>query len=56
MKKKQKINYNAFLPIGIVFMGAGVVFMTSVNFGVGIGLLVLGLAYIIISLTKRKKK
>ena len=56
MAKKKEINYDVFIPIGITFMGAGVVFISSINSGVGIGLLVLGIVYMIIGLTRRKKK
>jgi hypothetical protein len=31
MAKKQKINYKALLASGVTFMGAGVVFLTTLN-------------------------
>ncbi len=49
--KKQK-----FIAIGVCFIGAGVVFMASVNPGVGAGLMGVGVAWIIIGLKKRKNR
>lgn len=54
--EKQKINYDAFIPIGICFIGAGVVFMAAVNRGVGAGLMGVGVAWVIIGLKNKAKK
>lgn len=55
MKKESEPNYRAFIPIGIIFMGAGVVFMTTVNPGVGLGLTGVGIAFLVIGIRKQKK-
>ena len=34
-KQKNNINYQAIFFMGVTFVGAGVVFMTSVNAGLG---------------------
>jgi len=49
---KKKTNYKEFIPIGVCFMGAGVVFLAAVNQGVGFGLIGVGLAYLAIGLKK----
>lgn len=54
-KKSRQINYKAFLPIGVTFMGAGVVFLTDINKGVGAGLIILGAVYLILG-AKHKNK
>jgi mannitol-specific phosphotransferase system IIBC component len=56
MNNQRKPNYTAFIPIGITFLGTGVVFMTAVNPGVGIGLLGVGIAFLIIGIRKRKQE
>ena len=43
-----KKNLKPFFPVGICFMGAGVVFLVSVNRGLGIALIGLGIVYMII--------
>ena len=43
----QKINYKAFVPIGITFIGSGVTFMIAVNSMIGVGLIGVGLAFVI---------
>ena len=57
-KRKQgrphEINYQAFFTIGIVFLGAGVVFMTLMNQAF-IGMLGLGIVYMVIGLANRGK-
>jgi len=40
--KKKEINYKALFSMGVVFMGAGVVFLTNLNEIVGVGLLIIG--------------
>ena len=52
--KKEKIN--PMFPLGIVFIGAGVVFTTSINVAVGIPLLALGTVYLVIGIKNEKKK
>jgi hypothetical protein len=47
--KKSKKSH---LPVGIAFMVVGAVFMTSINPGVGIGLIGVGLVFIIIGAGK----
>ncbi|MFC1786483.1 hypothetical protein ACFLY8_00385 [Halobacteriota archaeon] len=54
--QKQKINYDAFIPIGVCFMGSGVVFLAAVNPGVGAGLMGVGVAWMIIGLKNKAKK
>ena len=44
---EQKINYKAFIPVGITFIGSGVTFMIAVNPMIGAGLIVVGLAFVI---------
>lgn len=53
---KKKTNYREFIPIGVCFMGAGIVFISVVNKGVGLGMLGIGLAYLAIGLAKTRKK
>jgi mannitol-specific phosphotransferase system IIBC component len=53
-KQDQNINYKAFIPIGITFMGAGVTFMVAVNPGVGAGLIAVGVAFMIVGVRKSK--
>jgi uncharacterized membrane protein len=43
----QKINHKAFVPIGITFIGSGVTFMIAVNPMIGVGLISVGLAFMI---------
>lgn len=53
--KKREIDYRAFFAIGVVFMGAGVTFLVSVNKGVGAGLIGIGALYMIISVKNKDK-
>jgi len=55
LTEKQKPNYKAFIPVGISFIGAGTVFMTAVNPGVGVGLMGVGIVFLIIGIKKRKQ-
>ena len=55
MNKKKQINYQAFFYMGISFVGAGVVFMTSVNKVLGIAFIVLGISNMIIGLKNKDK-
>jgi hypothetical protein len=55
MKNKDRnINYKAFIPIGITFIGAGVTFMVAVNTAIGAGLIAVGVAYLIIGARRSK--
>ena len=45
---KKQTDYRALFCMGITFIGAGVVFMTSVNSVVGSGLLGLGAVFLVI--------
>lgn len=54
--KDQNINYKAFLPIGIVFMGAGVTFLVAVNPAIGAALIGVGAVYMIIGARKSREK
>ncbi|MDD2665653.1 MAG: hypothetical protein PHD13_03705 [Methanocellales archaeon] len=51
---KGQTNKQKFIAIGVCFMGAGAALMAAVNPGVGAGLMVVGVAWIIIGLKKRK--
>ena len=51
---EQKINYKAFVPIGITFIGSGITFMIAVNSMVGAGLIGIGLAFVIIGAKRTK--
>ena len=53
---KKQINYKVFFPVGIAFIGAGAVFLASVNEGVGAGLIILGVVYMILGLKNKPKK
>lgn len=53
--KDQNINYKAFIPIGITFIGSGVTFMIAVNSMIGVGLIGVGLAFVIIGARRSKE-
>jgi hypothetical protein len=53
--KDQKINYKAFIPIGVIFIGAGITFMIAVNSMIGVGLIGVGVAFVIIGARKSMK-
>ena len=53
--KDQKINYKAFIPVGITFIGAGVTFMLAVNSLIGVGLLGVGAAFVIIGAVRSRE-
>ena len=53
--QNQKPNYKAFIPISIVFIGAGVTFMIAVNPGVGAGLIAVGVAFMVSGARKSRE-
>jgi hypothetical protein len=55
MNDSKKPNYKAFIPIGITFMGTGVVFLTAVNPAIGLGLIGVGIAFIAIGIKNKDK-
>ena len=52
--KDQNINYKAFVPVGITFIGAGVTFLVAVNPAIGAGLIAVGVVYLVIGRRKSK--
>ena len=48
MKNKKEINYQAFFAVGIIFFGVGITFFSSVNKGLGVAFITLGIVYMII--------
>ena len=55
MKNKgQNINYKAFVPVGVTFIGVGVTFMVAVNPAIGAGLIAVGVAYMVIGARRSK--
>ncbi len=52
--KKQESTIKTFVLIGITFIGTGVVFITSVNSGIGVGMIGIGMVWIIIGIKKQK--
>ena len=54
-QKKRQINYQAFFAMGIIFMGTGVVFLSSVNAGLGTAFIGLGVVWMVIGGKKRDK-
>ena len=55
MKDTKKPNYKAFIPVGITFMGAGVVFLAAVNPAIGLGLIGVGIAFMAIGIKNKDK-
>ena len=53
--KDQNINYKAFIPVGITFIGAGVTFMIAVNPAIGAGLIGVGVAFVIVGARKSRE-
>ena len=49
---KKKTNFKEFIPIGVCFLGAGVVFLSAVNQGAGFALIGVGCAYLAIGIKK----
>ena len=53
--KGKATNYKVFIPIGVCFTGAGVVFIAEVNPVIGIALVGVGVVWMIIGLKKRNQ-
>ena len=53
MMKEKRSNKNIFLPMGIIFMGVGAVFLAAVNSGIGGALIGMGVVFIIVGITKK---
>jgi len=47
-RQKKNINYQAIFFMGVTFVGAGVVFMTSVNAGLGAAFIAIGAVNMVI--------
>ena len=45
---KKQINYKAFFAVGIIFIGVGITFTSTVSKGLGAAFIVLGVVYMII--------
>ena len=59
-KKKKEVkvketNYQVFFIIGITWIPVGIVFMTAVNFVIGIAFIGIGISYLAIGLANRDK-
>ena len=48
-------NYQAFFAIGIIWLPVGVVFMLTINPGLGIAFMGMGVVYLAIGLVNRDK-
>ena len=48
MKKKKQADYRALFLMGVIFVGVGVVFMASVNIGLGTAFIAIGGLYMLI--------
>ncbi len=55
MTESKKPNYKAFIPIGITFIGSGIVFMTAVNPAIGIAMAGVGIAFIAIGVNHKRR-
>lgn len=53
--ERNKPNFKVFIPAGIAFIGAGVVFLRRTP-GTGIALIAVGLSWVAIGYAKTKKK
>lgn len=45
-------NYRAFIPIGVTFLGAGIVFLLTLNNWVGIGSIAVGIIFFVVGIVK----
>jgi len=52
---KKEINYQAFFFMGLTFTGAGVVFLSAVNAGIGTAFIALGIIYMVIGFKNKDK-
>ena len=52
---KKQPNYLALFSMGIIFVGTGVVFMASVNEGLGAAFMALGCIFMMISVMNKDK-
>ena len=50
----QQVNYKALIAAGITFIGAGITFMIVVNPMIGVGLISVGVIFVIVGARKRK--
>lgn len=55
VSEDKEINYKVFYFVGLIWLPVGVVFMTSINFVMGIVFMVLAISYIAIGLANRDK-
>jgi len=55
MKKKKQINYKIFFYTGVIWVGTGVVFLSSVNKVLGISFIGLGITFMVISAKNKDK-
>ncbi|MGD9328869.1 MAG: hypothetical protein PVH48_07885 [Cyclobacteriaceae bacterium] len=55
MNEPKKPNYKAFIPVGITFLGTGVVFMAAVNPAIGLAFIGVGIAFIAIGVKNKDK-
>ncbi|HAQ60549.1 TPA: hypothetical protein DCR49_00860 [Candidatus Delongbacteria bacterium] len=53
--ERSKPDFKIFIPLGIVFIGAGVVFLRNSS-GTGIALIAVGLSWVAIGYAKSKKR
>jgi hypothetical protein len=53
--KDRQPNYKVFIPVGITFIGAGVTFLIAVNSMVGVGMIAVGVAFVIIGAKKSRE-
>jgi hypothetical protein len=51
----QQVNYKALIGAGIAFIGAGITFMIAVNPMIGVGLISVGVVFVIVGARKRKE-
>ena len=55
LNKMENKTKNTFIAMGIVFMGSGVVFISTLNKIVGFGALALGIVYLAVGILGQKK-
>lgn len=52
--KNQKVNYKALIAVGITFIGSGITFMIAINPMIGVGLISVGVVFVIVGARKQK--